>query len=62
MFYVELVWNREFDWSRYGNGHATKEAAAATAKALLNMGDGASVKKARIVDAEGTVIVPRVSY
>lgn len=62
MFYIELVWNREFDWSRYGGGHyPTKELAEACAKSLLMMGDGASVKKARIVDEEGNVVIPNVS-
>jgi hypothetical protein len=61
MFYIELVWNREFHWTQYGSGYPTKDQAIAKAKALLNMGDGASIKKARIVDEDRKVVVPYVS-
>ncbi len=60
-YYIELVWNREFNWCRWGHGHATPEAAASAARSLMNAGDGASVKKARVVDDEGNVVIERVS-
>jgi hypothetical protein len=54
-FYVELVWNREFNWVRYGEGHPTLEDAVKKAIALEGMGDGARVKKTRVIDGEGNV-------
>lgn len=60
-YFIEVVWNREFHWTTYGNSHETKEKAEAEAKALILAGDGARVKKARIVDSEGSVAIPFVS-
>lgn len=55
MFYiVEVVWNREFDWSQYSN-HDNLYVAIEAAKQAENSGDGARVKKARVVDSEGKV-------
>lgn len=61
MFYIELVWNREFDWVLFGNAHPTKDKAILVAQSLMNSGDGESIKKARIVDQDGNVVVPSVS-
>ncbi len=61
MYYIELVWNREFDWSRYGTVYTSVDQAVNTARKLMLAGDGASVKEARIVDNIGNVVVPNVS-
>lgn len=59
MYQVELVWNRSFNWVSYGSSKETLEEAAKLASELLNMGDGARVKKCQIVKVEiGEVIVP----
>jgi hypothetical protein len=55
-FQVELVWNREFDWVRYGNPYETLREATSFARAMENSGDGARVKKTRVVDAKGKVV------
>ena len=55
-FQVELVWNREFDWCRHGDPRATLDEAIGYARAVENMGDGAAVKKTRVVDADGNVL------
>lgn len=53
---IELVWNREFDWSYYKRDddldHAKK-----VAKGIRDSGDGARVKKVRIVDNETDEVV-----
>lgn len=49
-FVIELVWNREFNWVRYGEPYADLRAAKAFANTMLNSGDGARVKKVRVVD------------
>lgn len=50
---VEVVWNREFHWSFWKGGFDDIDAAVQCAKAAENMGDGARVKKARVLDSEG---------
>lgn len=52
-FYVELTWNREFHFVPHGGEFPTIEAAAKYAASLRDMGDGACVKKTRIVDSTG---------
>jgi hypothetical protein len=47
MYYVELVWNREFDWVTWKSFYSIKEAIT-EAKMMENSGDGASVKKTRV--------------
>lgn len=56
VFQVELVWNREFDWVRNGAPFKTLDGAIAQARIMENMGDGARVKKTRIVDENGKVV------
>ena len=56
MFHVELVWNREFDWVRFGDAHETIDGAIAAAQSIENSGDGASVKKTHVMDDEGKVV------
>lgn len=55
MFYIELVWNREFDWVSYGSGWHTVSETIGIAKSLYDSGDGARVKKVKVVDSEGNV-------
>jgi hypothetical protein len=55
-YQVELVWNREFDFVPFGAGHDSVESAARKAEEVQNMGDGASVKKTRVVDEDGKVV------
>lgn len=55
-FQVELVWNREFDFVPYGPKHTSIEAAAKYARELEDMGDGARVKKTRVVNMDGRVV------
>lgn len=55
-FYVEIVWNREFNWVPCGEPHIHLDTAIVSAKAMENMGDGARVKKARVVNEDGVVV------
>jgi hypothetical protein len=55
LFQVELVWNREFDWVSYSSPHPTLEEAITLAQAIQDSGDGARVKKTRVVDSNGKV-------
>jgi hypothetical protein len=56
-YYVELVWNREFHFCRDTKrpfadiGNAVRHA-----EELQNSGDGARVKKTRVVDENGHVV------
>ena len=56
MFQVEVVWNREFHFQPYGVPLGTLDQAIEFTKQLENMGDGASVKKTRVVTSNGTVV------
>lgn len=56
MFQVELVWNREFDFVPHGEPRADLDQAIAFARAMENCGDGAMVKKTRVVADDGTVV------
>lgn len=49
---IEIVWNREFDFVPFGPFFDTCEKAREYGEYLLNMGDGASVKKYRIIEEE----------
>jgi hypothetical protein len=55
-FQVELVWNREFDFVPNGGWHKDIISAITHAKALESMGDGACVKKTRVVNEDGNVV------
>lgn len=55
-FQVELVWNREFHFVPYGNPHETLEQAIYSARDIENSGDGARVKKSRVLDSNGEVV------
>lgn len=56
MFQVELVWNREFDFVSYGKPHETLDSAIKFARDMENSGEGARVKKTRVVDDQGKVV------
>ena len=53
---VELVWNREFHFVRYGTGHGELKSAIKSAESIENSGDGARVKKTRILDEDGKIV------
>jgi hypothetical protein len=55
-FQVQLVWNREFHFVNYSQPHETIELAIAAAKSIENSGDGARVKKTRVVDADEKIV------
>lgn len=54
-YQVEVVWNREFSWSPYGD-YPIIDSAVHAAKIAENMGDGARVKKARVLNSNGDVV------
>lgn len=56
MFQVELVWNREFDFVPHGKPHEDIAVAIKYAQSLENMGDGACVKKTRVVNQDGKIV------
>lgn len=56
MYQVELVWNREFDFVPYGDMRTDLDEAIELSKLLESMGDGAVVKKTRIVDGNGNIV------
>lgn len=55
-YQVEVVWNREFDFRSFGEPHADMDRAIAAAQSAQDLGDGACVKKARVVDQDGRVV------
>ena len=55
-FQIEIVWNREFHFVTHSQPHEDIEYCILRAKALENMGDGAVVKKTRIVNEQGKVV------
>lgn len=52
MYQVELVWNREFHFVSYGQPKNTLDEAKKYAIDLRNMGDGARVKKVRVLNMD----------
>lgn len=52
MFQVELVWNRDFNFVPYGSPHKDLDSAIKYARMMENLGDGASVKKTRVIDLD----------
>lgn len=50
MYQIQLIWNREFDWVNHGNPLHNLVDAISSTQSLLNMGDGASVKKAKVIN------------
>ena len=56
MYQVELVWNREFHFVPFGDPKYTKEQAIKFAKAIRDSGDGARVKKCRVLNPNGEIV------
>lgn len=56
MFRIELIWNREFNWCNYSTPKNTLELAIAAAKDIRDSGDGARVKKIRVLDENDKVM------
>lgn len=55
-FQTYLVWNREFTFVPRGVPLSTLESAKRYAMTLMDMGDGAVVKKVQVVDGDGEVV------
>lgn len=53
---IEIVWNREQDWCLYGPRVAQLDDCLTIVDDLLSQGDGARVKKARVVNDHGQVV------
>lgn len=60
-YQCQVVWNREFDWKNFGSTEDELQKAIDKGKDIMNSGDGARVKKARVVDEFDKVIVERIS-
>lgn len=54
---IELVWNREFNWSPYGKPTDDLKDAILTARSILYSGDGTRVKKIHIVENDTGKVV-----
>lgn len=55
-YQVELVWNRSFHFVPYGGYLQTLDSAIEVANELEESGDGARVKKTRVVDENGKTV------
>ena len=55
MYTVEIVWNREFTWSTYTTTESLQQALKIKEDALSS-GDGARVKKARVLGPQGEIV------
>ena len=55
-YQLELVWNREFTFRRFGSTFENLDVAIAFAQHVEYRGDGCSVKKTRIVDSDDVVV------
>ena len=58
LYQVQVVWNREFIFVNYSIPEQEFDKAKAKAKDILNSGDGARVKKYRIINSVGDVVYP----
>lgn len=56
MYRIELVWNREFNWAPFGKPHDDLEAATSAAISIRDSGDGARVKKVRVLNDSDDVV------
>jgi hypothetical protein len=59
-YQIQVVWNREFNFVNYSTPTQEFKNAKSKIEAFINSGDGARVKKYRIVDSDGDVIYPLV--
>jgi hypothetical protein len=57
-YIAELIWNREFNWCTWHKeGFDTLESAKASLISIRDSGDGARVKKVRVIDTETDRVV-----
>lgn len=56
LFTIELIWNREFHYSPYGRLYTNKQDAINAAISIRDSGDGARVKKCRVLNEQGEVV------
>lgn len=56
MYRIQLVWNREFDWCNYSHPRETLEEAKTAAIDIRDSGDGARVKKVRVLDQDDNIV------
>lgn len=57
MYFIQVVWNRDFDWVELSlPAFHDLDKAIQYAESDALHGDGARIKKHRIVDAEGNVV------
>lgn len=57
MFNLEVVWNREFNFVRFGKSYSSIDEAKAAGENITNSGDGARVKKYRVVNTDSDDVV-----
>lgn len=55
MYTVELVWNREFNWVHWTSKDSL-DGAKKAAISIRDSGDGARVKKVRVLDENGNTV------
>lgn len=58
LYQVEVVWNREFNFCKYGTPTQEFDKAKKIAEDIINSGDGARVKKYRIINSNGDAVYP----
>ena len=56
MYQIELVWNREFNFVPYGKPRESLDETISYLRVLEDMGDGARIKKSRILNEDGEVV------
>ncbi len=57
MYQVQIIWNRGFHWVSFGKPFTILDDAKNYATELINMGDGARVKKAQVINLETDELV-----
>ena len=56
MYQIQLVWNREFNWSNFGKPYENLNIAKKAAINIRDSGDGDRVKKVQILDENDEVV------
>lgn len=59
MYQLQIVWNREFHFVNFGDLSESLERTIEVGDSLLDSGDGARVKKFRVVNELGEVVHPK---
>lgn len=57
LFQIELIWNREFDWCAFSGLFGSLKDAVKLAEEIRDSGDGARVKKIRVVEVRTDKVV-----